>query len=154
MLEPGARAPEFELAGLSGGARSLQSLASGSGVVLAFFKVSCPTCQFTLPFLERMNHGGKIPIYAVSQDDAEPTREFHLEFGITLPTLLDTEERGYPASNGYGISHVPSLFLVEPDGRVSWTSTGFRKRDLEELGHKLGVTPFRRGESVPESKSG
>ena len=95
-----------------------------------------------------------IGIYAISQDDAESTREFHREFGITLPTLLDAEEKGYPASNAYGLSHVPSLFLVEPDGRISRTLIGFEKKGMEALGRRLGMEPFEPGEYVPEWKSG
>src|SRR5882672_7097666 len=119
-LEAGARAPEFNLPTLDGkGSQSLgAALASGS-VLLAFFKVSCPTCQLTLPFIERMYKGAKNGVtrmFAVSQDDAADTREFNQEFGITMPTLLDLEQKGYPASNAFGLTNVPSLFLVEPGG--------------------------------------
>jgi len=132
-------------------------VAAGLPVLLAFYKVSCPTCQYVFPFLERIYRGrtdGDIGMYAISQDDAESTREFDREFGITLPTLLDREEDGYPASNAYGLSHVPSMFLIEPDGTIAWSLVGFHKKELEALGTKLGVSPFRDGEQVPEMKSG
>jgi peroxiredoxin len=157
MLSAGNRAPEFELENLSGGRSTRSALSGGNPIVLAFFKVSCPTCQFTFPFLDRMNRGKssqKISIYAVSQDDAKSTRAFNSQYGITLPTLLDKEEEGYPASNAYGLSHVPSIFLVEPDGRISQALMGFEKKGLEQLGQKLGQEPFRPGEFVPEFKSG
>jgi hypothetical protein len=93
-------------------------------------------------------------MFAVSQDDAAATREFNLEFGITMPTLLDLEKQGYPASNAYGLTNVPSLFLVEPNGSISWSLIGFHKKELEALGAKLGVNPFRPGENVPEMKGG
>ena len=91
---------------------------------------------------------------AISQDDAESTREFDSEFGITLPTLLDKEEEGYPASNAYGLSHVPAIFMVEPDRRISLALMGFDKKGLEALGRRLGKEPFEPGEYVPEWKSG
>src|SRR5262245_39819391 len=122
MLREGDKAPEFDLPDLSGRRRSRAEISAGKPALLAFYKVSCPTCQYTVPFLERMYRGranGDIEMYAISQDDAQSTIEFDREFGITLPTLLDKEEEGYPASNAYGLSHVPSLFLVEPDGRIS-----------------------------------
>ena len=156
MLEAGAAAPAFELEDLNGGTRTLRDIAAGKPVLLAFFKVSCPTCQFTFPFLERMYRAGKgsVGVYAISQDDAASTSEFNQEFGISMPTLLDRAERGYPASNAYGLTHVPSLFLVEPDGRISWTSNGFHKQELEELGRRTGVAPFKPSDYVPEWKSG
>ena len=120
MLPPGVAAPDFLLKTLDGKAASLFE---PGAVVLAFLKVSCPVCQFTFPFLDRLNRNraqGAPGIVAISQDDAGDTRAFHAEFGVALPTLLDREEDEYPASNAYGISHVPSLFLVEADGRISW----------------------------------
>ena len=153
MLSAGDRAPEFELENLSGGRRTLSGIAGGKPVLLAFFKVSCPVCQFAFPFLQRLSNR-EIAIYAISQDDPSSTREFHSEYGISLPTLLDKEEEGYPASNAYGLSHVPSIFLVEPDGRISQALMGFDKKGLETLGQRLGKEPFQPGENVPEFKSG
>jgi peroxiredoxin len=153
MLSAGDRAPEFELENLSGSRSTRSGIAGGKPVVLAFFKVSCPTCQFTFPFLERMKNQ-PIPIYAISEDDSESTRAFNSEYGISLPTLLDKEEEGYPASNAYGLSHVPSIFLVEPDGRISQALMGFDKKGLEELGKRLGKEPFKATEHLPEFKAG
>jgi len=156
-LTAGQSAPNFRLEDLSGGERMLRDLLPSAPVLVAFFKVSCPTCQFTLPFLERIYRAledGKRRIVAVSQDEARATREFHKEFGITMPTLLDQARHGYPASNAYGLAYVPSMFLVERDGTISWSLVGFNRKDLEALGQKLGVPVFQPGERVPEAKSG
>jgi len=157
-LTAGQHAPDFRLQDLAGGGeKTLNELLTHGPVFLAFFKVSCPTCQYTLPYLERMFQGeakNGTGMFAVSQDDAEATREFHQEFGITMPTLLDSARFGYPASNAYGLSHVPSMFLIERDGNISWSSIGFVRKDLEALGEKLGAKPFKTGERVPEMKSG
>jgi peroxiredoxin len=156
-LSAGQHAPDFRLDDLNGGKRALSELLAEGPVFLAFFKVSCPTCQFTLPFLEHIFRGpagGGAKMFAVSQDDAEATREFHREFGITMPTLLDSARLGYPASNAYLLSYVPSMFLVERDATISWSLVGFHKKELEALGSRLGVAPFRPEERVPEMKSG
>ena len=156
-LTTGQHAPNFRLEDLNGGQKALSELLAEAPVFLAFFKVSCPTCQFTLPFLDRICRGlagGAVRMFAVSQDDAEATREFHQEFGITMPTLLDSARLGYPASNAYLLSHVPSMFLIEQDTKISWSLVGFNKRELEALGAKLGVATFRPEERVPEMKSG
>jgi peroxiredoxin len=157
MLSAGDRAPDFDLEDLSGGRRTRSDIARGKSVVLAFFKASCPVCQFTFPFLERIYRGKTnrdIAIYAISEDDVQTTLAFNAEHGITLPTLLDKEEEGFPASNAYGLSYVPSIFLVEPNGVISQSLMGFDKKGLEELGHRLGKEPFRPTEYVPEFRSG
>ena len=160
-LRAGHRAPDFKLARLENGAvqgtADLGKLLPGGPVLLAFFKSTCPVCQMTLPFLERIHRGrapGSLEIYGVSQDDAGATQEFAGEFGISFPMLLDTEESGYPASNAYGISHVPSLFLVERDGTIAWSLEGFNKREFVAVAGQAGVHPFRPGENVPEWKAG
>lgn len=84
----------------------------------------------------------------------ETTREFNAEFGIGFPVLRDTAESGYPASNAYSISHVPSLFLVARDGTIAWSLEGFNKREFEVIAGQAGVRPFRPDENVPEWKSG
>ena len=71
-------------------------------MTIAFFKTTCPVCQLTFPFLERLHRGGAARQFGISQDDAETTREFNQEFGVTLPMLFDTAESDYPASNAYG----------------------------------------------------
>lgn len=154
MLEAGDIAPGFQLDTLTGGTETLESLKNGSRVFVAFFKITCPTCQFTLPFLERISRSTSVPMIAISQDDAESTREFNQEYGITIPTLLDREELGYAASNAYRISHVPSMFLIDPDGKISWASNGFHKGDLMDLGRRLGVDVFLSSDYVPEWKAG
>src|SRR4051794_14335281 len=103
-------APPFRLPQLSGKELTLESLAAGGPCLLTFFKISCPICQMTLPWLQRLHDSGMLPVYAVSQNDAEDTRDFNKQFGLTLPTLLDPEDDDFPASNAYGIMHVPTSF--------------------------------------------
>ncbi len=156
----GQRAPQCDLERLDGsapGTAGLAALLREGPVLLAFFKASCPVCQMTLPYLERIHRArkpGSIAIYGVSQDDAETTREFSNEFGLSFPMLLDREEDGYAASNAFGISHVPSLFLVEPGGAISWSLEGFNKREFLAMAGLAGVQPFRADENVPEWKAG
>jgi peroxiredoxin len=154
LLEPGSRAPDFRLELLSGGAATLPEILARGPVLLAFFKISCPICQFTFPFLERLHAAGTLPVFGISQNDAEDTREFNREFGVTFPTLLDNEDSGFPASNDYGISSVPTMFLVEPDGAISQVIEGWRKKDMEGLGSRTGARLIRPGEYVPEWKAG
>jgi peroxiredoxin len=154
LLDTGARAPEFRLPLVGGGEASLADLISHGPVLLTFFKVTCPICQLTFPFLERLHRAGTMPIYGVSQNDDEDSREFNREFGVTFPTLLDREEGGFRVSNAFGISSVPTMFLVERDGTIARVIEGWRKKEIEWLGAKVGAAPFRRGENVPEWKAG
>jgi peroxiredoxin len=157
MLEAGARAPGFELPDARGGMRSLSAILAEGPALLAFFKSSCPVCQFTFPFLERIYQGGgkgaaSLRIVGISQDKPADALAFQDEFGITFPILVD--DAHYAVSNAFGIHTVPSLFLVEQDGSISAASCGFSRQELESVGHRMGVAPFRPAERIPDYRPG
>lgn len=154
LLAAGSRAPGFKLARLEGGEIGLGDLIAAGPVLLAFFKITCPVCQLTLPFLNRLHMPGRLSVYGISQNDAEDTEQFARMYRLSFPMLLDTEDAGYPASNAYGISSVPSLFLVETDGVVSRVIEGWRRQEIEWLGSRLGVAAIGAGDNVPEWKAG
>jgi peroxiredoxin len=145
LLRAGDRAPTLPL---------LENVLAGGPALLAFFKVSCPVCQFTFPFLERIAQSGTVRVFGVSQDDAKATARFAKEFGVTFPLLLDEQPAGYAASNAFGVSTVPTLFLIDAGGVVAFSGEGFVKRDLADLGRRAGVEVFGQDEYVPEWKAG
>src|SRR5258708_31495515 len=103
-------APGFSLKALDNKEYSLNILLERGPVVAAFFKISCPVCQFTFPFLERLytSYGGDgVTFLGISQDDARATQNFAKEYGVTFALLLD--ENGYPLSNAYSLTNVPHL---------------------------------------------
>src|SRR5712671_1436515 len=113
-VNAGQTAPEFSLKGIDGKIYSLEELRQKGPVVAAFFKISCPVCQFTFPFLQRLyqRYGNEnISFLGISQDDAKATAGFAREYGITFPMALDQKDKSYPASNAYGLTNVPTVFL-------------------------------------------
>jgi peroxiredoxin len=154
LLDIGAVAPDFRLPRLEGGEITLQEIIAAGPALLAFFKISCPVCQMTLPFLDRIQSPDRLPVYAISQNDAADTRAFQRRFTTALPTLLDPENAGFPVSNAFGISMVPTLFLIEPGGAISRVLEGWSKSEVAQLGVLAGVNPFSPGEPVPEWKAG
>jgi peroxiredoxin len=153
MLAAGDHAPAFSLPDLNGSQHSLKEMLQGGPVLVALYKVSCPVCHLALPYLQRISGGG-LQIVAVSQDDAAPTALFMKTFGVRILTLLDAYESGYPVSNAFGVDQVPSLFLVETDGVISFAGSGFRKTEFEALAMRAGSRMFQPEESVPAWKPG
>ena len=155
-------APEFSLKSLDQKQYSLRSLLERGPVVAAFFKISCPVCQFTFPFLERLNksYGSNGATFlGISQDDARATKSFGSEYGVTFSMVLDGD--GYPVSNAYGLTNVPTIFLIDPGAKVKISSMGFDKKDLETIAselaqrRKIALAPlFRPDEVIPANKPG
>jgi peroxiredoxin len=161
-LAPGKMAPPISLKTIDGKAESLKEALKKGPVVAAFFKVSCPTCQFTAPFLERLHEsygGEKFTLWGISQDDAADTQEFLKEFDVDFPVLI--EPPSYSTSNQFGLTHVPSIFLISPDGTIEQASVGFSKADLEKMAAagaqangKKATSFFKPSEMVPAVKPG
>jgi len=159
----GNTAPGFSLKALDNKEYSLCTVMARGPVVAAFFKISCPVCQFTFPFLERLyrRYGGDgVTFLGISQDDARSTMSFAKEYGVTFPILID-DENGYVVSNAYGLSNVPTIFLIDTDGTVKVSSMGFDKKDLETIAANLAerkktslAALFRPDEVVPANKPG
>jgi peroxiredoxin len=163
VMEVGQAAPDFSLPSTSGDLFSLAAACMRGPVVAIFVKISCPTTQFTLPFIERLfktYRSANIAFLAISQDRAEATREFFAELGVTFPLLLDDED-GYEVSNEYGLTNVPTFYLISQQRKVLVASAGFDKKAIESIGELLAeyskrpLAPvFLPGEVVPENKPG
>ena len=162
-LPSGAKAPNFELRAMDGKRFVLSDELAQGPVVLAFFKVSCPTCQYAFPFLERLNraYGHKgVRIVGVSQNDPRETANFTKEFGVSFPMLLD-DRKTYPVSNAYGLTNVPTIFWIAQDGSIEVSSVGWIKADFVEINRKMaGLTGaaaaviFQPGEEVRDFRAG
>jgi peroxiredoxin len=162
-LALGAKAPDFSLKSMDGKRFSLADELARGPVVLAFFKVSCPTCQYASPFLERLHkaYGHKgVRVVGISQNDASETAAFNKDFGITFPVLLD-DMRSYQVSNAYGLTNVPTIFWVAQDGEIEVSSVGWLKSDFEDVNRRMAeagksapAAMFKPGEDVRDFRAG
>lgn len=166
-LPAGSKAPDFSLSAVSGSKAaskfSLQDALKKGPVLAAFFKVSCPVCQYTFPYLERIyqaHRDKKITIVGISQDKERDTAAFLKEYGVTFPTLLD-DPNGYAVSNAYGLTNVPTLFLIGQNGQIEVSSVGWVKQDVDDIYRKLSASPqaplppiFKPGEDVRDFRAG
>jgi peroxiredoxin len=162
-LAEGASAPNFSLNSIDGKNFSLNGTSRTTPVVAAFFKVGCPTCQYAFPYLERIYKAypqDKVRFVGVSQDTNSDTAEFNKRFGVTFPVVLD-EMHKYPASNAYGLTNVPSIFMVSPENKVEFSSVGWVKAEIEHLNKLVAEAAgmaaaeiFKPGEQVVEFKAG
>jgi peroxiredoxin len=156
VLQPADKAPDFELPLLTGGTWWLAEALRERSVLLAFFKISCPTCQLAFPFLQRLAdsaHKDAPRLVAISQDNVSDTTYFQQRFGVSMPTLIE-DSRTWGTSNAYQIASVPSLFLIAQDGTISRSSEGFHRAELEKLAELFAVPIFGPEDHVPAVKPG
>jgi len=162
-LNPGTTAPDFTLQSMEGKEFSLREALQRGPVVAAFFKISCPVCQYTFPFLDRIHraYGDRgVTIVGISQNVKKDTAAFIKEYGVSFPVLLD-DTNTFPVSNAYGLTNVPSIFWISPDGEIEISSVGWVRKEIEEINRKAaGKTDadlkpfFNPGEQVPDFRAG
>ncbi|MGC2110292.1 MAG: A/G-specific adenine glycosylase [Candidatus Korobacteraceae bacterium] len=162
-LPAGVRAPDFTLPTVEGRQVSLAQMLTKGPLVLAFFKVSCPVCQYAFPFYERMyraNRNAKVSFIGISQNNARETQAFMKEYGVTFPVALD-DPANYAVSNAYGLTNVPTLLYIDPSGEIEVSSVSWSKADVEAVNQKLAALRqqppaalWRRGEDVRDFRAG
>ena len=161
-LVPGASAFDFKLPLIGGGEFSLRQTLAKGPVVLAFFKISCPVCQYVLPYFDRLAQALKdkgVSVVAISQDDEENTARFMRTYGVGFPTACD-DKHGYAVSAAYGLTNVPTVFEIASNGQIAASIVGWSKAEVEEiyakyLGHDAARLPlFKSGEQVADFRPG
>jgi peroxiredoxin len=161
-LTAGSKAPDFTLSTLDGKPFSLAQALQAGPVVLGFFKISCPVCQYAFPFLERLHqsYGRKVQVIGVSQDNAAHTAAFMKQFGVSFPVVLDPAD-SYVVSNAYGLTNVPTVFWIDGTGEIQVSSVGWVKSDFEQINRMMAehlkaapAVVFKPAEDVRDFRSG
>lgn len=160
-LSEGKPAPQFSLPDTAGKMFSLKDALGRGPAVLAFFKVTCPVCQFALPIVERLHQAYPgATVVGISQNLQQDTERFRSEYGITFPTLLD-DPRKYAASNAYGLTNVPTILYVGRDGKIEVSSVGWDANDVQRINSLLADAQsqkpaqlYKPGEDIPDHKAG
>ena len=136
-IEQGQQAPlpNLEFADAEGAAHNLKDLLTSGPLLLGIYKSSCASSKQMFPFLERLHDryaGDGLTVRGVAQDSANITRSFARRYGLSFPILLDEDD--YPISRAFDIMATPTVFLIDRDGAVAYTTMGFMKPGLGALG--------------------
>ncbi len=157
-LKRGSQAPPVEKTDQNGKKHDLSRIEGWKLII--FYKVTCPTCQLTLPFIEKIHrwYGDRVSVFGIIQDPPDKAKEFMKNYGLTFPQLIDAPD--YPTSIEYDVQVVPTYYLISPEGSIEITGESFVKKELEGLNEvvaqKAGkeVNPLFEDVSVPAFKAG
>lgn len=145
-LPIGASAPAFTLPDTEGRARSLSEWA-GRPVVLNFWAFWCDTWKAELPSLRELAADQSTLGFSLVAVSVDGTRvpEFTRQRGTPtpFPVLLDMQS---VVSQAYGVAHVPTVVILDGQGRVRYTHIGYPGDDavrsvLRRLAVPSATTP-------------
>jgi thiol-disulfide isomerase/thioredoxin len=115
-------APALPSEVLHGRPVSVSSL-HGKPAVINFWASWCTPCRQEAPELERFarSHPGVAVVGVDWNDAAGSARAFIRRFGLTYRVLRDDSGS---AGTAYGLSGLPTTFVLGPDGRIAATLRG------------------------------
>ncbi|MBA2596559.1 MAG: TlpA family protein disulfide reductase [Chloroflexota bacterium] len=136
-VEQGQQAPLPDLVfeDAEGVEREVTRVLAAGPLLLGIYKSSCASSKQMFPFLQRLHDrhmDDDLQVLGVSQDSANITRSFARRLGIAFPLLLEGDT--YPISRAFDIVATPSVFLIDRDGSVAYSTMGFLKPSLDALG--------------------
>ncbi|MGE5247256.1 MAG: peroxiredoxin family protein [Verrucomicrobiota bacterium] len=148
-LEPGALAPDFTVRDAAGQAFHFDAERGKSPCLLVFWSIFCEPCRLQMAVVQNLYmkfRDAGLRVVAVSLD-GEPLGKvvagFAKQEGYAFPVLLDgPDDRGtFKVADPYGVSGMPSTFLVGRDGRIAARWVGFAKGEELEKAVQSSLRP-------------
>ena len=94
----------------------------GRTVIVAFWATWCAPCAAEMPSLQRLGKKLHIEVVTVNlQENPARIQPFLDRLSITLPVVRDHDGSMRAA---WGVSVLPSAFVVAPDGRIAFFAVG------------------------------
>jgi peroxiredoxin len=138
-------APVFTLANRAGGEVSLAAL-KGKVVMINFWASWCGPCRQEFPALDQI-YGKYKPMgfemvgINVESEKAD-AEKFLGATPVSFPILFDPENK---VSGSYGVSAMPTTFLVDRQGRLRWQHRAYKPGDeakyIEQIRAMLREAP-------------
>ena len=121
LLKPGTTAPDFILP-MPNGYRVQLAEFKGKYVLLDFWASWCPDCRKDIPAVKAMyeKYGKNVVFIGVSFDtDRDRWAKCVADNGMTWRQVSELKRmREAKIAQTYGVQWIPSMTLVEPDGKV------------------------------------
>ncbi len=136
FLQEGGEAPSFRVNTLEGEEISLQGLTSDSHLLLIFWTTWCPECSRTLSEVEHLAadyDSEDLAILGINtgvDDTPERAERFRERHDLDIPLAFDRDSE---ITQDYFIQGIPTLFVVDPGGKVTFKGNTLSDRLLQAL---------------------
>jgi cytochrome c biogenesis protein CcmG/thiol:disulfide interchange protein DsbE len=110
-------APQFQLAGLEGGAGLALSGLKGQVAIVNFFASWCEPCRDEHALLMGLEKQAGVPVYGIAYKDKQPDTERFLKQLGDPYHAIGVDENGRTAID-FGVYGVPETYVIDKEGRI------------------------------------
>lgn len=134
----GSSLPEFIASDLEDNDVNTAEL-DGKRVVVLLFYTTCPTCQEELPKIEAcwktLKEEPDVVFLPISrEEEKDVVSAYWSTQKFTMPVYLDVDRSIYKK---FANMMVPRIYLVDPQGKITWMHIGTLELSTEELIQKI-----------------
>ena len=127
-------APEWTLKDFDGNDVSLAEL-RGNIVILDFWATWCGPCRKTMPLVDKFyqkNKRDNVKVFGVNvwekKIGPDGVKAFIQSKGYQFPILFGDDK----IASNYGVRGIPTMFIIDPDGKIAYRHVGFNM-NLDEV---------------------
>lgn len=126
-LQPGKRAPDFELPDVEGNQVGLRDF-SGRKVLLIFVQPGCGPCHEIIPELNRVHRAGEACVLAINNAEPDEARTWFEEVRPQFPVVV---QQHWSVSKRYEIFATPFAYLIDERGIITSRGVAGNRQYLE-----------------------
>jgi thiol-disulfide isomerase/thioredoxin len=91
-------------------------------LLVYFWATWCPVCDLTSGHVESLSENYSVITVAMQSGEEEEIEQHLAEKGLNLPVLPDPQGE---IAQRWGVRGVPTLYFLDPENRISYTSVGY-----------------------------
>jgi len=139
LLKVGSDAPAWTLSTPDGKSVSLADLKKHV-VLLDFWATWCGPCKAAMPGIQKLHEKFKdkpVKVFGVNcweNAGADPAK-FMKDNNYTYGLLLKGDE----VARAYNVTGIPTFYVIGPDGKITYASSGFNPDEQDELARAIEV---------------
>jgi peroxiredoxin len=141
FVKEGQKAPDFTITLENGQTKSLSDL-EGKVIWINFFATWCPPCRKELPHLqeavyEQFKNRSDFELLVIGREHTwEEVNKFKKDNNYPLPFYPDPERDIF---SKYAKQNIPRNFVIDKDGKIAVSSTGYNEEEFEKIINKVEV---------------
>lgn len=133
--EQGDDAPAFVLTDIDRNYTFSKKMYGNEWILIDFYATWCENCNKELPHVEDLyaefgDKGFTVLLMATDAEGLDIVVPFFKQNPTTVNILIDKYQK---ASGAFEVEALPTMFLVDLDGKIAFKTVGFHEEDIEIL---------------------